>query len=129
MIRICIILLFLSSCSNRMVRGERHGFWKETDTIDGKIYIAKGRYNHGMQVGTWRYRSGKNLVKKEKYNGSDCRVVLFDEKKRIVRSGQTKLDVTDKELHWYYEGVWTDFDSVGNVIGQDLYMKGNLISE
>ncbi|RZJ66764.1 MAG: hypothetical protein EOO50_08720 [Flavobacterium sp.] len=123
-----IALAFLS-CSNRFSNGKRQGFWKERDTVNGIVYIAKGRYNKNYQTGTWIYIAENKRYKKEKYQGTVCHTFIYGEDEKLKREGYTRLDTTATLIHWYYSGDWTTFDSIGKPIWIDTYYKGEIVGE
>ena len=124
-----VLILICYSCSNRLVHGKKQGFWKEKDTINDQIYISKGRYNRDVNVGTWRYYHQKKLYKKEIYNGSSCKVFLYDEQGKLIRSGFTKMEIKDSESHWYYEGYWINYNNLEKPESYDVYAKGEQVGE
>ncbi len=123
------LILFLTSCSNRTVAGVKQGFWKQKDTLNGIAYESKGRYRDGLPKGKWVYKTNGKLSKKEKYKGEDCFVQFFGTTGKLERSGNAKLAVEGKDLHWFYFGDWLTYDVFGRVIFVDTYYRGELVGE
>lgn len=122
--------LLVTSCGqNRTVDGKRQGRWTNVDTINGVLHISKGRYKDDFERGTWKYRVGNKLVKKEKYKGIDCHTWIYHDNGQVMREGYTQLIHTGQLLHWYYTGDWTEFDTLGKPIEVDTYHLGELINE
>ena len=127
-----LLILFLSvllyACkTNRIVANERQGLWIEKNKINDINYKSKGKYDVGFQQKTWRYFENGKLVKKEKYKDSVCTVTHFKDGKKI-REGQTKLRVTETDMHWFYFGDWKTFDASGETTEIDHYENGELLS-
>lgn len=126
-----LVLLFtLSSCKiNRTKNNERVGKWVEFDTIDGKIYKTIGRFQNGLGKGTHRQYVNKKLVRKEKYSDDICKTTYYYENGKIMTEGNTKMILTDKEIHWFYSGDWKFYNEDGELLGIRTYENGNLINE
>lgn len=122
-------IIFIGCGRNKIIDGKRQGRWIEKDTLNGQLYLAKGRYKDDFQCGTWKYRAGRQLVKKEKYKGADCHTWFYHKNGKVMREGFTKLIINDSILHWYYTGDWIEFDTLGKPIEIDTYKLGELQSE
>lgn len=114
--------------TNRIVNGEREGLWIEQNKIGDKTYKSRGRYRAGFERKTWKYFENGQLVKKEVYKDSVCRVTHFKNKKKSLE-GQTKMRYEGKDLHWFYTGDWIEYDSLGKPVVQRIYHNGVLIGE
>lgn len=125
-----LFILTLSGCkTNRIRKNERVGRWVEFDTIEGKIYKSVGRYRNGIGKGTHRQFSDKKLVREEKYKNDICHTIYYHENGKIMTEGYTKMVVTEKEIHWFYNGDWKFYDENGQLLGIRTYENGNAINE
>lgn len=125
-----LFILMLSGCkTNRIRNNERVGRWVEYDTIDGKIYKSVGRFRDGIGKGTHRQFSDKKLVREEKYKNDICHTIYYYDNGNIITEGNTKMVVTDEEIHWFYNGDWKFYDENGQLLGIRTYENGNVINE
>ena len=125
-----LFILTLSGCkTNRIRKNERVGRWVEFDTIEGKIYKSVGRFRNGIGKGTHRQFSDKKLVREEKYKNDICHTIYYHENGKIMTEGYTKMVVTEKEIHWFYNGDWKFYDENGQLLGIRTYENGNAINE
>ena len=46
-----------------------------------------------------------------------------------MSEGNTELEITEKEMHWYYQGDWKFYDEQGNLLGINTYEKGELVNQ
>jgi antitoxin component YwqK of YwqJK toxin-antitoxin module len=131
-----IILLFafllLISCRNRInlyVKDEndisrRNGKWKEEYSSDEGALTATGRYRNGEKIGTW-----KTVFDKKKYQKDIIRKDITKTKKyypngKIMEKGQSKLEISDRERHWFYFGPWKFYDGSGKLLYIKNYRQG-----
>jgi antitoxin component YwqK of YwqJK toxin-antitoxin module len=56
-------------------------------------------------------------------------VTFYYPNKKIRSRGKTQLDLTAKQLHWYYTGDWKYFDPQGKLLKVVTYKEGNPIAE
>ncbi|TPD68344.1 toxin-antitoxin system YwqK family antitoxin [Flavobacterium microcysteis] len=125
-----LFILTLSGCkTNRIRKNERVGRWVEFDTIEGKIYKSVGRYRNGIGKGTHRQFSDKKLVREEKYKNDICHTIYYHENGKVMTEGYTKMVVTEKEIHWFYNGDWKFYNENGQLLGIRTYENGNAINE
>ncbi|NHM06711.1 hypothetical protein G4D82_05725 [Flavobacterium sp. CYK-4] len=126
------LLLILSGVGckiNQYKDKQKQGRWVYRDTVNGIVYLTKGKYKKGMEKKTWKYYAGKTLIKKEKYEHEICRVTTYHDNGAISSLGQTKLVVTETEMHWYYFDQWYYFDPNGKPIAVKKYENGTLVQE
>ena len=127
---ILILLLSYSSCkTNRIINNERHGKWIDLDTIGSVFYKSVGRYKNGLEKGTHRQFSNKKLHRKEKYKNGICQTTYYYPNGKIMSEGNTELEITEKEMHWFYQGDWRFYDENGSLLGINTYEKGELINQ
>lgn len=125
-----LIAFTISSCKiNRVKNNERHGKWIDYNIVEDVTYKSIGRYNKGIEKGTHRQFANKKLHRKEKYRNEICQTTYFYPTGKIMSEGKTKLDLTEKEMHWYYQGDWKFYDEQGNLLGINTYNQGNLINQ
>lgn len=112
---------------NQLKNGKKDGKW-EYKNKNTAIY-SRGKYKEGVEVGVWKYYQGKELWKRERYKGNISYVKLYYPGGRVSSKGQTQLDITDKEIHWYYTGDWKYYNERGKQTGVRSYQKGKPIHE
>ncbi len=126
------IILFLSlilviSCKTKMNQyiltddkhKKRHGKWREEYSADDGKLTAIGKYNKGEKVGKWKIYFGSQLYEKNKVRKDITKIKRYFPDGRLMESGQTKLDISANERHWYYFGDWKYFSKEGKL----LYIK------
>ncbi|MBY0243889.1 MAG: hypothetical protein K2Q03_00385 [Sphingobacteriaceae bacterium] len=107
---------------NQILNGNREGKWITIDTLD-YIYVTKGRFRKGNEVGTWRdYCNGK-LVKKEKYRKNTSSITYYYLNGKIMKKGKTKTDNDGLSYHWYYYGKWHFYNANGKLDSIKTYKK------
>jgi len=127
---ISIIIIALSGCKiNKIRNNERHGKWIDYNSVENVNYKSVGRFNKGIEKGTHRQFANKKLHRKEKYKNGICQTTYYYQNGKIMSQGNTQLDLTEKEIHWYYQGDWKFYDEQGNLLGISTYDQGNLINQ
>ncbi len=135
-----IIFIFLiitlsvkSQCNyyNRIDRkGLKQGWWyryrdKEKKNIAMKYYYKNGREK---KVCKNYYANGKKQVTFN-YNKNRIRVKYFNEEGSLIQKGWAKMDYTEKEIRYFWEGKWKFYDDSRRKISESEYLDGHLISE
>lgn len=98
---------------------KRHGKWKEEYSADGGTLTAFGRYKKGEKVGKWKMYFGDTLYEKNRVRKDITKIKRYFPDGTLMESGQTKLDISKDERHWYYFGDWKYFSKEGKL----LYIK------
>ncbi|MFC6097116.1 hypothetical protein ACFPVY_10720 [Flavobacterium qiangtangense] len=125
-----LIVFNFSSCKiNQVKNNERHGKWIDYNSVENVNYKSVGRFNKGIEKGTHRQFANKKLHRKEKYKNGICKTTYYYPNGKIMSQGNTQLDLTEKEMHWYYQGDWKFYDEQGNLFGISTYDQGNLINQ
>ena len=99
---------------NQMVNNQREGRWKTTDTLDF-VYISKGKYTKGREIGTWKYFYDGKLVRKEKYHDTICNMTFYHPNGKIMKKGKSKTESNSETIHWYYFGKWHFYNTKGKL--------------
>ncbi len=128
------LLLILSQCiigckTNRIEDNKRVGLWIETDTIEGLAYTSRGRYKKGAEKKTWKYFTNGRIYKKEVYRDSISKTTFYHKNGKKMLEGKSRLSHEGEYLHWYYEGKWHEYDTLGHLVKIKLYDKGELINQ
>lgn len=130
-ILIIFILISLLGCKskiNQTANNLPEGKWITTDTLDF-IYITKGKYRKGIEVGTWKSFNNGKLVKKEKYKKNLCKTTFYFSNGKKQKQGYTKLVIEDSLSHWFYSGKWRFYkqngklDSIKNYTQESFDLK------
>lgn len=111
-------------------KGVKQGWWISYWDDDKKDICIKNYYKDGLETKICKnyYASGKKRVKFN-YNKNRIRVKYFDEKGKLIQKGWAKMNYTDKEIRYFWEGKWTFYDESRNKISESEYLDGHLISE
>ena len=126
---LAVIFTFSSSKINRVKNNERHGKWIDYNQVEDVNYKSIGRYKNGIEKGTHKQFANKKLYRKEKYKNGICETTYYHPNGKIMSQGKTQLEITEKEMHWYYQGDWKFFDDKENLLGIKTYEKGELINQ
>ena len=131
----CSLALFiLSSCSQGLNQYKkdskgisyRSGKWKEIYSSNDGDLTAIGRYKEGKKIGVWKTYFQENLYQKEQINRSFTKVKFYYPNGKIMQKGQTKLDHSNAESHWYYYGAWKFYDAKGKLSYIKHYISGRV---
>lgn len=124
-----VCLLILGCKTNQIKYGQRDGIWIEEYSLDSikndQNYKSKEIYHLGKPIRTWKYFKNNKLIRKESYKKDFCKVTFYYENGKIEKTGKTKVDVSQKETHWYYDGNWMFFDTKGKLIKTIGYEYGH----
>ena len=69
----------------------------------------------------------RNGYQKDKIRKSVTNTKLYYPNGKIMEKGQSKLDISDAERHWYYFGDWKYFGENGNLKYIKRYADGKKI--
>ena len=106
---------------------KRHGKWKEEySDNDGKL-IAIGKYNKGEKVGVWKTAFQGKPYQKDKIRKSITKTKLYYPNGKIMQKGQSRLDISESQRHWYYFGDWKFYDENGKLKYIKKYADGKKI--
>lgn len=124
-----ICLLFTNCKINRTVNGFKQGKWISIDTTNNQVYKHVEFYKKGEEVKTWKTFKNKKKYKVEKYKKGICLVTYYHPNGKIAIKGQTKQEVSEKEIHWYYYGDWLFFNEKGELFQTKIYENGIFIND
>ncbi|WP_307449152.1 MULTISPECIES: hypothetical protein [Chryseobacterium] len=128
-----LMLAFLASCTSKMNQyikddhnvNKRHGKWKEEYSADDGTMVALGKYRNGEKTGTWKTYLGNRLYEKNKIRKDITRTKRYYPDGKLMESGQSKLEVSDHERHWFYFGPWKYYNKEGKLSYIKIYNNGN----
>ncbi|MCX8531309.1 hypothetical protein [Chryseobacterium luquanense] len=106
---------------------KRHGKWKEEYSSDQGILIAIGKYRKGEKVGVWKTTFQDKLYQKDKIRKTVTKTKLYSSNGKIMEKGQSRLDISDVQRHWYYFGDWKYYDENGKLKYIKKYADGKKI--
>jgi antitoxin component YwqK of YwqJK toxin-antitoxin module len=112
-----------------MKNKQRVGLWIEKYSLDSLHYKSVGKYRKGDPVRRWRYYLNNKIIKREKYKRNTSITRFYHENGEIRSTGKSKLETSDKNLHWFYFGDWKYFNEEGKLVKISKYGNGELISE
>lgn len=106
---------------------KRHGKWEEEYSADQGTLKAVGKYKMGEKVGVWKTTFEGKLYQKDKIRKNVTKTKLYYPNGKIMERGQSKLDISDVERHWYYFGDWKYYDENENLKYIKKYTDGKKI--
>jgi len=129
-------IFFLISCQTKKINQykkespniqKRHGIWKEEYSSDLGTLVAVGRYKEGEKVGVWKTNFQNQLIQKDKIKKSVTKTRIYHLNGKIKERGQSRLDISAYERHWYYYGDWKFYDENGKLKYIKKYADGKKI--
>lgn len=132
---ILLIVLLLASCNTKMNQyikdeknvSKRHGKWKEKYSSDEGTLIAVGKYKNGEKAGIWKTILNNQLFQKDRIRKNITKTKMYYPNGKLMQSGQSKMDVSKNERHWYYFGDWKFYDEKGNLRFIKKYEDGKKV--
>ncbi|MCW3161733.1 hypothetical protein [Chryseobacterium oryctis] len=128
------LLLLTVSCKtkfNQYIKVDkfqkRHGKWKEEYSADKGTLIAVGKYKYGEKVGTWKTTFENKLYQKDKIRKNITKTKMYFPNGKVMERGQSRLDVSTNERHWYYFGDWKFYNEEGKLLYIKKYEDGRKI--
>ncbi|MCY0968049.1 toxin-antitoxin system YwqK family antitoxin [Chryseobacterium wangxinyae] len=106
---------------------KRHGTWREEYSSDRGTLIALGKYKNGEKVGVWKTTFEDKLYQKDKIRKNLTKTKLYHSNGKIMEKGQSRLDISDVQRHWYYFGDWTYYDENGKLKYVKKYSDGKKV--
>lgn len=106
---------------------KRHGKWKEEYSSDQGSLTAIGKYKMGEKVGVWKTTFEGKLYQKDKIRKNITKTKLYYPNGKIMETGQSKLDISDAQRHWYYFGDWKYYDENGKLKYIKKYADGKKV--
>ncbi len=105
--------------------GLREGKWIEYWDKDQQHISARGSFKYGDQIGKWKYfhYEGKRRLK-FKYQANRIKVKYYYESGRLDHKGWARIENSEKELHYFWEGIWKYYSPKGKLIRIALYENG-----
>ncbi|MCW3168394.1 hypothetical protein OMO38_07625 [Chryseobacterium sp. 09-1422] len=131
-----LAVFVVSSCKtkpiNQYVKVEnkwqkRHGKWKEEYSSDQGILTAVGKYKMGEKFGVWKTTFQNKLYQKDKIRKGMTKTKLYHPNGKIMERGESRLDITEAQRHWYYFGDWKYYDENGKLMYIKKYADGKKI--
>lgn len=130
---VLVVSLFTFSCQMKMNQyikvseksQKRHGKWKEEYSTNEGTLVAVGRYKKGEKVGVWKTYFDNKLYQKENIRKDITKIKRYFPTGTIMEKGQTKLEISQHERHWFYSGDWKYYDDKGNLLYIKKYYKGS----
>lgn len=106
---------------------KRHGKWKEEYSSDQGNLIAVGKYKEGEKVGVWRTTFEDKLYQKDNIRKSVTNTKLYYPNGKIMERGQSRLDISAVQRHWYYFGDWKYYNENGKLKYIKKYADGKKV--
>ncbi|WP_051686406.1 hypothetical protein [Chryseobacterium hispalense] len=136
--KIYIVLLFvlaLISCKTKMNQyikdennvNKRNGRWKEEYSYNEGTLIAFGKYKKGEKVGIWKIYLNDKLYEKNKIKKTVTKIKKYFPNGHLMETGQSKMEISEIERHWFYFGDWKYYDEKGNLLYIKKYDDGKKV--
>ena len=126
-----ISILFFLGCKtkiNQVKNNLPEGKWVMIDTLEHEnIYITKGKFHKGKEIGTWKYTYNGKLDRKEKYKNGQCFTKFYYPNGKLMKKGYTQFEDNVKEAHWFYTGDWNYFNENGQLVSIKTFDKGKML--
>lgn len=108
-------------------KGQRQGLWLTyLDTTNKGALISKEYYKDGRETGVCRYyHTNGNVRLKFKFLKDNIKVKYFDERHKLTRKGWAKMDYTEYNVHYYWEGIWKFYGKHRKLKTVAMFSKGN----
>ncbi|MGE4514869.1 MAG: hypothetical protein AB7E26_13815 [Chryseobacterium sp.] len=127
-----LILLVFVSCTtkiNQYIRNEnnvnkRHGKWEEEYSSDKGKLMASGKYKMGRKIKIWKIYLDDKLYEKNRFRKNMTKTKRYYADGKLMEKGQSKMDVSANEQHWYYFGDWKYYDEKGKLGYIKKYVNG-----
>jgi antitoxin component YwqK of YwqJK toxin-antitoxin module len=105
--------------------GKKHGHWIEYMDSEHKAISGKGRFEHGRETGKWKHYhfNGKRRLK-YKYLRDDIKVKYYYPNGRLEQKGRARIEYSEKDVHYYWEGEWRFYDEKHRLQRIVLYGEG-----
>jgi hypothetical protein len=103
---------------------KRDGRWKEEYSADEGILTAFGKYKKGEKVGIWKIYLNNKLYEKNKFKKTVTKTKKYFPNGELMERGQSKVEVSQNERHWFYFGDWKYYDQKGNLLYIKKYAEG-----
>lgn len=125
----CFVLVSCKTKLNQYVKDQnnvnkRDGKWREEYSADEGTLVAIGKYKLGEKVGTWKTFLDKKMYQKDKVRKDITKTKKYYSNGNIMERGQTKLDISKTERHWYYFGEWKYYNDQGKPLYMKIYEQG-----
>jgi len=124
-----LVVLVCACKTNQNINGLKEGKWVLTDTLNNDVYKHIEKYRKGEEVKTWKTFKNKKRYKTEKYKGTICHVIYFYPNGKKSLEGNTKLEIEEKQTHWFYYDEWKIYNELGKLIKLKYYESGIMLSE
>lgn len=110
-------------------KAQHHGKWKYLDRSQGRKLVCIGRFDHGRQVGEWRYYhlNGKlRMTERYTWEGGKRKVDVsfYHENGQVSTRGIATVEVEDNKTHYYWNGDWVYFEPDGTFLKTVTYNYG-----
>lgn len=104
---------------------KRTGLWITYWDEGEKILMTKYYYKDGFETRVCKdyYNNGKIRLK-FRYYKNRIRVKYFDENRQLTQKGWSKWDITEEDLHYYWDGKWKFYDENGKLMNVEIWAKG-----
>jgi antitoxin component YwqK of YwqJK toxin-antitoxin module len=112
--------------------GKKVGLWItyfNEDEEEKKLVSSRVHYKEGYETGVCKhYYSNGNIRLKWRYYQNRIRAKYYSEDRQIEQKGWSKIDWSEKQIHYYWHGKWKFFDDHRKLIRVGFYQNGEEIS-
>lgn len=105
----------------------RDGRWKEEYSADEGTLLATGKYRRGEKIGVWKMTLDGRRYQKDVIRKEITKTKRYFPNGRIMEKGKSKLEISDRERHWFYGGPWKYYNENGKLLYIKVYHQGQKI--
>jgi len=105
--------------------GKRKGLWLSYWDENENILMSKYHYKNGLETYVCKefYSNGKTRLK-FRYYKNRIRVKYYNQTKQLAQKGWSKWDVTEDDLHYYWDGKWKFYDENRKLVKVEIWEMG-----
>ena len=121
----CTESFYIGKINGKDRKGQKHGLWVNYWDDEKTIPMTKYIYRHGEES-LWNkvYHYNGKLAIKFKPRGDRLRVKYFDEYRQLSHKGWANFDITEEEIHYYWQGEWKYYNTYRKPVKSMFFKEG-----
>ncbi|MBS1550129.1 MAG: hypothetical protein JSS94_09760 [Bacteroidetes bacterium] len=89
---------------------------------------STGKYKYGTKIGKWKSTLNEKIYQIDRIKNDITKTKFYYYANgKVKQMGQSRLEVTANESHWYYFGDWKYFNEKGKLLYLKKYADGKKI--
>jgi antitoxin component YwqK of YwqJK toxin-antitoxin module len=102
------------------------GLWKTYWDKEETIPMTSYHFINGHETGVCKEYNSKGKIRlKFRYDKTRIRVKYYYENRKLEKKGWAKWDITEVEMHYYWEGKWKFFNE-DRKLKEIIYYKNGM---